>query len=472
MGQLFGTDGLRGRAGEFPLNEENVTCLGKNLVSLLQRKDLFPQAVVGWDTRESSPWLAYILTQAIKAAGCGVFLAGEIPTSAVSLLTRNRRLSAGIVISASHNPYEDNGIKIFQRDGYKLPDQEEEELERKMLAELSAGKDREKTEIKEGFERQTENSREQIFARAKETLRPEIDLSLAEEYMNFLIKSFASVSMWRGVRIAVDCANGAASSIAPQLFAQLGFKVFPLHNQPNGRNINVHCGSLYPENLAEVVKANDVDIGVAYDGDADRAIFVDEKGKILNGDHTLFILAKFMRQKRRLNSPVVVGTIMSNFGLEVALSRLGLKLVRTRVGDRFVLEEMLRQGANLGGERSGHTIFLDNLPTGDGLLTTLKMAEAMVETGKTLAELSADLVEFPQCLLNVSVVRRVDLASLPGFETTLNKIKDKLGAYGRIEVRYSGTEPVVRVMVEGEDEDLVRQSAEEIGLLIQNHLGG
>lgn len=485
MGKLFGTDGIRGKAGQYPLIQPLISSLGHNLIRLLQRQVSRPRVIIGWDTRESSPWLAQTIAQAASREGAEVCLAGVLPTSAISYLTKKHQFQTGVMISASHNPYDDNGIKIFQPDGVKLADHQEEELETLLLS-ASEYPEPERTSF--SLVRESEDLKKVEIKTAKPVgwsqrlesypgpsgLAAEIepDFSYRRDYVDFLRRLFPRSESGKGIKMVVDCANGASSGIAPSLFEELGFKIVAMNTQPNGKNINANCGALYPQALAAHVKAEGANLGVAFDGDADRAIFVDEKSKILNGDYTLYILANFLQQRNQLALPVVVGTIMSNMGLEVALSGLGLKLVRTRVGDRYVLEEMLRSGANLGGERSGHTILLDLFPTGDGLLTTLKIIEAMLLTGKKLSELAAGLIEFPQYLLNVPVKRRVDFSLLPGWEKIISYFREKLGPYGRIEVRYSGTEPVVRVMAEAKEEELVRESAEAIAQFIQNNLGG
>lgn len=485
MGKLFGTDGIRGKAGHFPLVQPLILSLGHNLIRLLrQQVGGKPKIVIGWDTRESSPWLAQTIAQAASREGAEICLAGVLPTSAISYLTKKHQFQAGVMISASHNPYDDNGIKIFQQDGFKLADHQEEELETLLLgaseypepertsfSPVRESEDLKKVEIKTAKPVGWSQRLESYPGPSGLAAEIEPDFSYHRDYVDFLRRLFPRSESGKGIKMVVDCANGASSGIAPSLFEELGFKIVAMNTQPNGKNINANCGALYPQTLAARVKAEGANLGVAFDGDADRAIFVDEKGKILNGDYTLYILANFLQQRNQLALPAVVGTVMSNMGLEVALSRLGLRLVRTRVGDRYVLEEMLRSGANLGGERSGHTILLDLCPTGDGLLTTLKLTETMLLTGKKLSELAAGLIEFPQYLLNVPVKRRVDFSNLPEWEKTITHFKKKLGPYGRIEVRYSGTEPVVRVMVEAEEESLVQQSAEAVAQFIHNHLG-
>jgi len=462
MGKLFGTDGIRGRAGKYPLDYPTVFSLGQSLIHLLLARTSNPRVIIGWDTRESSPWLARAIAEGIVSARGRVELAGVLPTSAISFITRTRHYDAGVVISASHNPYEDNGIKIFQSDGLKLNDALEEELERIIFKKIDAESEGNSGKEAEKYEESIKGSSQ--WAEKK------INPALVEDYLQFLASNFTCSSA-SSLKIVIDCSNGASSSIAPVLFERLGFKIRVMSDAPDGRNINAGCGALYPENLARSVQEWQADLGVAYDGDADRAIFVDEKGKILNGDYTLFIQARFLQKKNKLRSPLIVATIMSNMGLEVALARLGLKLIRTKVGDRYVLEEMLRCSAQLGGERSGHTIFLDIFPAGDGLLTSLKMAETMIETGQKLSELGAELVEFPQLLINVPVRQKIDFSLIPDFEATLRQARERLGSSGRIEVRYSGTEPVARIMVEGEKEEMVKESAGELAALIKKHLG-
>ena len=350
MEKLFGTDGIRGVAGEYPLDYSSVYALGKALISLLQEKALELKVITGRDTRESGVWLEEALFAGIKDKGGEAVSAGVIPTSAISFLTKKHPFSAGIVISASHNPYHDNGIKVFSSGGMKISDEWEEHLEK---AVSSAGK----TTRKE---------------RAEISPHP----AFRQDYVNFLESQFSPEKLGRKIKVALDCANGASFSIAPQVFSDLGLEVITLNTSPDGQNINQNCGSLYPHNLSEKVIEAQADLGIAFDGDADRAVWVDEKGNILNGDHTLFVLSRFMREKGHLRSDNIVATTMSNLGLEEALEKIGLKLIRTQVGDKYVLEEMIKIKANLGGEQSGHTIFLDDCPTGDGILFLYRQDKA------------------------------------------------------------------------------------------------
>ncbi len=445
MTRYFGTDGIRTKAGSFPLDYDSIHALGKALVSLAEEEGLSRKFLLGRDTRESGTWLETAFVHGVEDAGGTVLCAGVIPTSAVSLLVKKHGLSAGIVISASHNPYEDNGIKLFSSKGTKIDDDWERRLERSLV------------------------SPPKKVARRKEP--PSSIPSLAAEYCDFLKSKFNGMSGRAPLKVVLDCANGASSALAPGLFGQLGFDVEPLACAPDGRNINAGCGSLHPESLARRVVETRADIGIAFDGDADRALWVDERGRLLNGDHTLFVQAGHMHSRGRLRTNAVVATPMSNLGLEKALGKMNIRLVRAPVGDRFVLEKMAALGANLGGEQSGHTIFLDDCPTGDGLLTALKMLEVMTERGELLSELVQGFVEFPQVLLNVPVARKSDFGAFPEIKDTLTLIRELLKNSGRIEVRYSGTEPLARVMVEGEDKKQVEELARKMAEVLARHLG-
>lgn len=445
MRRFFGTDGIRAVAGQFPLDYTAVYNLGKALMSLLVEKGLVPAVLIGQDTRESGQWLEQALFHGILETGGKAVSAGVIPTSAVSFLTKSSEFSAGIMISASHNPYEDNGIKIFSSKGVKIPESWEKELERAILP-------------------------LQKPIRQKEIpITPDASLSL--KYTDFLQNLFSEVQLPRKIKIVLDCSNGASSAFAPELFSHLGFEVLSINTSPNGKNINAGCGSLHPDHLAREVLIYRGDLGIAYDGDADRAIWVDEKGQILNGDHTLFVLSRFMHKKRRLKSDTVVATTMSNMGLEKGLEKLNLKLHRTQVGDKYVLESMKKLQTNLGGEQSGHTIFLDDCPTGDGMITSLKMLEVMAAEKASLSELTEDFEEYPQILTNVRVSRKEEFKKIPEIRTILEEIQARLGDSGRMNVRYSGTEPVARIMIEGEDREKIEKYARQIAGVIEKHLG-
>lgn len=445
MEKLFGTDGLRAAAGQFPLDYESVYVLGQALIDLLQQQGLPTQVIIGRDTRESGTWLEQALVHGILEKQGEAFLAGIIPTSAISFLTKKYSFSAGIVISASHNPYQDNGIKIFSSQGTKISEDWENELEKAI--------------------------RDKRKSINKKTLSLSPTVSFGDDYLKFLKSKFQVPPHFPKFKIALDCSNGASTFFAPKVFKDLGFKVIALGCSPNGKNINDGCGSLHPQNLAQAVIENKADIGIAYDGDADRAIWIDEKGRLLNGDHTLFVLAKFMKERRRLKSSFVVATTMSNIGLEKALEKLELKLHRAQVGDKYVLEEMIKLGANLGGEQSGHTIFLDDCMTGDGILTSLKMLEAMASQKALLSELVQDYEEYPQILLNVRVSRKEDFNHFSEIKLAVEEAKHNLSNCGRFHLRYSGTEPVARIMIEGKDQKQIETMAQKIAALIHKHLG-
>ncbi len=445
MKKLFGTDGIRAVAGQAPLDRPTICCLGESLVSLLREKGFEPRVLVGRDTRESGEWIEEALLQGIQEAKGEAVSAGVIPTSAISFLTKTRGFSSGVVISASHNPYEDNGIKIFSSRGIKIPDSWERQIE-ELIDRGPKSVSRKKTNIS-----------------SQDTL--------GRDYTKFLEERFSDIHFSKKMKVVLDCSNGASSSYAPQIFSDLGVEAIALNNTPNGKNINAECGSLYPQHLAREVIDNKADLGVAYDGDADRAIWVDEKGRILNGDHTLYVLSLHMQAKGLLKSDTVVATTMSNIGLEKALEENGLKLDRAPVGDKYVLEHMMRLNANLGGEQSGHTIFLDDCPTGDGILTSLKMLEAMAEQDLPLTKLVEGFKEFPQLLVNVRVSRKVEFSQFPEIQKAMKEIETSLGDSGRINVRYSGTEPVARIMIEGRDQTEIEGYTERMAEIIQKHLG-
>jgi len=443
--KLFGTDGVRAVAGVFPLDPPTISRLGQALVGLLERKGLGAAILIGRDTRESGPWMERALARGVRAAGGEAVSAGILPTSAVSYLTKTHGFSAGAVISASHNPFEDNGIKVFSPQGVKLPDAWELEIE----ADVLGGRGR----------------------LAGHEADVAIDPRLAGDYLDYLAGRVRGPKPPAGLKVVVDCANGASSVLAPRLFSRLGFAVEAIHAAPDGRNINAGCGSLHPESLAARVRETGASIGIAFDGDADRALWADADGRRLNGDHTLYIQAVHMKQNGTLRTKDVVATVMSNMGLERALEERGLALVRTKVGDKYVHEEMVGRGANLGGEQSGHTIFLDDLPTGDGLLTALRMLEALSERGGALAPLVEGMTEFPQTLINVRVRRKPDFSEYPEIVAAVEVTQRTLGRDGRIDLRYSGTEPLARVMVEARDRSAVDSCAALVAATVRKHLG-
>jgi phosphoglucosamine mutase len=437
--ELFGTDGIRGRAGEFPLDARTAHAVGVALGRVAARRSRDPEVVLGIDTRESGPWLAARVAGGLARERVRTRFAGLITTPGIAWLARTNSFAAGVMISASHNLYQDNGIKIFGHSGYKLPDDAEHEMERTIFSLLKSGIEPAAAEIAE-------------------------DPALDRSYLDFLASTVGKAL--GGIRIVVDCANGAASRLAPVLFGRLGAEVTAIHNEPDGRNINLNCGSLHEQVVREAALACGADVGVALDGDADRAILVSRTGKVLNGDAVLFLAARFLKARGSLTAfegaPVVVATVMSNLGLEEALAREGIRLLRTPVGDKYVLEEMVRTGAALGGEQSGHVIFRGFATAGDGLLTALRVLEIMRATGQDLDDLTRDLRIYPQVLLNVKVRLREPLERYPGVAAAIGDARAAFGEHGRILVRYSGTEPLARVMVEGPDAEVVESAARRI----------
>jgi phosphoglucosamine mutase len=443
--RLFGTDGVRAVAGHYPLDPPTISRLGQALVGLLASKGLGTRLLIGRDTRESGSWMERALARGVRAAGGEAVSAGIIPTSAVSYLTKTHGFSAGAVISASHNPFEDNGIKVFSPLGVKIPDEWELEIEADVL-----------------------EGRGRLPGRETDV---EVDGALAGDYVDYLTGRVRPGAGAAGLKVVVDCANGASSVLAPQILGSFGFDVEAINASPDGRNINAGCGSLHPEGLAARVRATGAAIGIAYDGDADRALWVDADGRLLSGDHTLFVQALHMKETRRLRTNEVVATSMSNMGLERAFEERGITLVRAKVGDKYVHEEMVARGANLGGEQSGHTIFLDDLPTGDGLLTSLRMLEVMVERSATLASLVQGMTEFPQTLVNVRVRRKPDFSELPEVMAAVEVVRSHVGRDGRVDLRYSGTEPLARIMVEARDRATVDSCAKLVAEAVRRRIG-
>jgi len=439
---------VRGVAGEFPLDEKTVFALGAALGDIGARHAPEPEVVIGMDTRESGPWIAAQVAGGLASRGARARFAGITTTPGVAHLTRTNSFVAGVMISASHNPYRDNGIKVFGHSGYKLPDEEEHAIEQEIFALLQAGVD----------------PRPCALA---------ADPGLDRHYVDYLA-STAACSL-RGLRIVIDCGNGAASALAPELFERLGAQVTVICAEPDGRNINLGCGALYVEKLRERVLDEHADAGVAFDGDADRAIFVSRDGKVVNGDGVLLLAARRLHALGRLTGPggkpTVVATVMSNLGLERALAAHGIAMLRTPVGDKYVLEEMLRTGAVLGGEQSGHVIFLDCATTGDGLLTAIRVFETAVQAGTGLDELTTELQIYPQRLVNVRVASRRPLSELPAVTREIRAAELAFGDAGRVLVRFSGTEPLARVMVEGPELAQVEEFALRIAGEIERELG-
>jgi phosphoglucosamine mutase len=443
--ELFGTDGIRGIPGTYPLDDATLYGVARALGKYLLERDAKPSALIGMDTRESGPHIASQLAAGLADDGVAFVSAGVISTPGVAWLVRQKKFSAGMVISASHNPFHDNGVKLFAGTGMKFPDEVEEHLE---------------LEIHNHKGRET----------APHGIAVPTDRSLGEEYLAYLRGRVIPGARLAGMKLVLDCANGAASQLGPSLFRSLGAEVIAIHDQPNGRNINDGCGSLHPENLQKKVIETHAALGVAFDGDADRAMFVSASGRHVDGDGVLLAVARFLKSAGHLNGGRVIGTTMANLGLERALEAEGLSLARVPVGDRYVLEEMLRSGANLGGEQSGHIIFLDDATTGDGLLTALKMA-CLVALRGPLDELISGLKIFPQTIVNIHVKSKPPLESLPVVSAAIDKATKTLGAAGRVVVRYSGTEPKARVMVEAERAEDVTLWAETLASAIRTAIG-
>lgn len=448
MRKLFGTDGIRGVAGQSPLDRKTVYAIGLALAHSLRKQEAEPHVLLGMDTRESGTWIAATLTHGLREGGVEVTSAGIIPTPGVAYLARTRKFSAGIVISASHNPWEDNGIKIFGGDGYKLADAVELAIEHEIFEKLS--------QIHE--------------PNASAAVVPETDGSLPAAYIDFLRGQVPDLRL-DGKTIVVDCANGAASAIAPELLSHLGGNLVLTHVAPDGRNINAQCGALHPEIVAREVVTHRADLGMTFDGDADRALFADEHGQVVNGDAVLLIAARDLQARNLLRTDTVVATTMSNMGLEAALRTDGIQMLRAPVGDKYVLEEMQRHGAVLGGEQSGHILFLDRNTTGDGLLTALLVLDILHRSGQTLSEIKKDLKVFPQIIVNVRVREKKPLENFPSVMAAIQQAEAELEGNGRVVIRYSGTEALARVMIEAESEEAMRRHADRIAEAIRAELG-
>jgi len=442
--RLFGTDGVRGTAGHYPLDPATVRRIGAALVRALPSVGRSLRILVGRDTRQSGGWIEAELAHGAGGEGAVVTSAGVVPTPAVAYLTRREGFDAGVVISASHNPFEDNGIKVFSGTGEKFTERTEREVEAIVADDSWAPKTGGAVPL------------------------PPVDL--AGHYRDHLVAVLPSAARLPHVKIAIDCANGATTPIAPALFVGLGFHTVLLGNQPDGVNINLACGSTHPEALARAVTESGCHVGVAFDGDGDRAIFVDEHGRVVNGDAVLLMCARQMQRERRLKNNAVVATVMSNIGLELALRRLDINLVRCAVGDKYVMEEMLARDLSLGGEQSGHIIFSDYLFTGDGLCTALNVLRTMAATGRSLSDLASDLVTYPQVLLNVRVREKVDLSRVAPVASAIAAVESRVSGNGRLLIRYSGTEPLLRVMLEGKREEEIRAWAQEIVDAVREHL--
>jgi len=448
--KLFGTDGVRGVANIYPMTAEMAMQLGRAAAYIFKNGNRRHRIVIGKDTRLSGYMIENALVAGICSMGVDVLQVGPLPTPGIAFITASMRADAGVVISASHNPYQDNGIKFFSRDGFKLPDETELRLE------------------------------DLIFSKKIDSLRPvasEVGKAFRIDdargrYVVFLKNSFPRDLDLSGLKIVLDCANGAAYKVAPAVLEELGAEVISLGVSPNGTNINAGCGSLHPEIMSEAVKEHRADLGIALDGDADRVIFVDEFGNEVDGDHIMAICATHLLKQNKLAKKTLVATVMSNMGLDIAMKRAGGKVVKTAVGDRYVVEEMLRGGFNLGGEQSGHMIFLDHNTTGDGMISALQVLAIMQRSGRRLSELAEVMIALPQVLLNVRVPERRNLTECSGVQKAIAAAEQILGENGRVLIRYSGTEPLLRIMLEGQDKYRITELAHDIATAIEKELGG
>ncbi|BHH82926.1 phosphoglucosamine mutase [Desulforhopalus sp. 52FAK] len=445
MRKLFGTDGIRGVANIYPMTTEIAMQVGRAIAFIVKEKAKGHRIVIGKDTRQSCYMLENALAAGICSMGVDVLQVGPLPTPGIAFITTSMRADAGVVISASHNPFQDNGIKIFSSDGFKLPDDIEAQIE------------------------------DLIFSQKMAALRPVADEvgkarridDAKGRYIVFLKNTFPKNYTLDDFHIVLDCANGATYKVAPHVFEELGATVTTIGVDPDGKNINHECGALHPEKMAEKVKELGADIGLALDGDGDRLIVCDENGEVVDGDHIMAICAQELIVQRKLKKKTLVSTVMSNMGLEVAMEKMGGKMVRAGVGDRYVVEEMRKNGYSFGGEQSGHLVFLDHITTGDGILAGLQLLAIMKKRKKTLSKLAKVMTSFPQVLKNVRTSRKIDINSIQNFPETVEKFEKQLGRTGRILVRPSGTEPVLRVMVEGKDAETINEIADELCLLVE-----
>ena len=448
MGKLFGTDGIRGVANQYPMTPEMAVTIGRAVATFFKGYDRQSKIVIGKDTRISGDMLEHALISGICSVGVNAYLTGILPTPGVAFMTSSIRADAGIVISASHNPFYDNGIKLFNGNGYKLSDEEERQIEQLVLNQTIAP---------------TSKS-------VRDTGRVYKIPDAGVAYGNFLKQTVSDNFYFKDIKIVMDCSNGATFEVAPAIFTQLGAKVTTLFDTPDGKNINDNCGSQHPDNLVKRVVKNGAHIGLAFDGDGDRLIAVDEKGTVATGDQILAVCAKFMKQKGLLKGNQVVSTVMSNMGLGQALKKMGIKHMTTTVGDRYVMEKMVSSGAVLGGEDSGHMIFLNHHTTGDGILSALRLIEAMREESRPLSELCKIMTIFPQILINVDVSRKPDLNNIPDIKDAITSVETALGEKGRVVVRYSGTEPICRIMVEGPTIEETRKHCRQLVEIVKKNL--
>ena len=446
MRTLFGTDGIRAVAGTTPLDAPTIFAVGAALAHTLKQAHPMPRVLLGMDTRESGPWIARLLHAGLRSGGATLTNAGVITTPAIAYLARKFGFAAGVVVSASHNPWQDNGIKIFGGDGYKLPDAQELAIEAEIFSQLRTG---------------TEAAEEEL---------PAVDPVYRHDYQDFLHAAVPGLAL-SGMHIVLDCANGAATGIAPELFAELGGRVELTHAQPDGRNINEACGALHPAVVAQETRERGAMLGITLDGDADRCLFADGQGRVINGDAVLLLAARALQAAGKLTGDIVVATTMSNMGLEAALGRSGIRMLRAPVGDKYVLERMQREGAALGGEQSGHILFPHLATTGDGLLTSLVLLDIVQRSGRRVDELLADLQTFPQVIVNVRVREKRPLDELPRVAAAIADAEAALAGNGRVVIRYSGTEALARVMIEAESRELMQQHSEHIAKVIRAELG-
>lgn len=450
MGRLFGTDGIRGVANEYPLTVDGSFRIGRAIAAFFGARGRRTGIIIGKDTRQSGPMIEKALADGICSADVDVYLSGILPTPAIAFLVSSGEAAAGIVISASHNPYTDNGIKLFDTEGFKLTDDDENEIERLVAAEsnpYAGGKS--------------------LHASGKVKHIPDA----SEHYLGFLRQTLPDSAPFKGLKIILDCSNGATYKVAPRLFKDLGAAVEAIGIEPDGKNINADCGSEHPERLIGKVLSQKADIGLAFDGDGDRLIAVDEQGQVASGDRVLAICARHLKRKGLLKNNLVVSTVMSNLGLRLALKDMDIDHMMTPVGDRYVLTQMRSSGAIIGGEDSGHMVFLDQHTTGDGLLSAIRLIETMRHENKPLSDLSRVMVALPQVLLNIDVKHKPDIESVPQIMEAIRSVEKKLGEKGRVLVRYSGTQPLCRVMVEGPRQDETRLYCRQIADVIQATLG-
>jgi len=449
MGKLFGTDGIRGEANKYPMNAEIAFSVGQGVVYILKKEHARPRIVIGKDTRISGYMLESALEAGITSMGGNPYLLGVLTTPGIAFTAQSMRADAGIVISASHNPYQDNGIKIFSGSGFKLSDEQEAAIEELMLSNTLHDLVPPVKDMGQAFRLEDVNGR----------------------YIVFLKNTFPRDLSIEGMKIILDTANGATYKVAPETFWELGADIEVIHNNPNGININDKCGSQHPQDLMKKVVERGATIGLAFDGDGDRLIAVDEKGKEITGDQILLICGKMLKEQGRLKNDLLVSTVMSNLGLRIACKKYGFKYHASKVGDRYVLEDMVRLGSVIGGEESGHMIFLDHHTTGDGIITALQLLAVMVRTGKPLSELAKMMDIYPQKLINVDVKSKPDIQTVPQVMKVIERIEKELGDEGRVLVRYSGTQNMCRVMVEGPSESITERYCQEIADVVKKILG-